>query len=196
MRAWRLRPASCDVLLFDVALRVVPIAAVALTGALLLACSSSATPSDNAQKTDTPAATSNASPSAVATGTVPDPCSLVTADQVRTITGEDPGTPSSTRSGTIFPTERTCSWDPVITFVGDAGDFQNFKATVEHDFGPVQPVQGVGLDAFWDPEGKAMVARGQRFFVAAELSGMGSTDSDATQMARCKQLLAIMLGNV
>jgi hypothetical protein len=112
------------------------------------------------------------------------------------MTGEDPGTPSSSRSGAIYATERTCSWNPVITFVGLASDFADLRDTIEHDFGPVQPVAGVGQDAFWDPEGKELVAEGEQFFVAAELSRSGSADSDDAQIAICKQILAAMLGNL
>jgi hypothetical protein len=61
----------------------------------------------------------------------------------------------------------------VIIFVGLATDFDDLRTTIVHDFGPVQPVQGVGQDAFWDPEGKLLAARGNKYFVAAELSGMG-----------------------
>jgi hypothetical protein len=84
----------------------------------------------------------------------------------------------------------------VIIFVGLATDFDDLRTTIVHDFGPVQPVQGVGQDAFWDPEGKLLAARGNKYFVAAELSGMGSTDSDAQQISRCKQLLTAMLAKI
>jgi hypothetical protein len=169
--------------------------AVALTAVTLAACSSSAKPGSPAPNTGPVTTSPGASTSGGVTSPVPDPCSLTSADQIRTITGEDPGTPSSSRSGAIFPTERTCSWDPVITFVGLATDFPDLKQSIEHDFGPVQSVPGVGQEAFWDAQGKVLAAHDARFLVIAELSGMGSTDSDAEQIARCKQILTTMLSN-
>ena len=174
-----------------------PCAAVAgaLIAVILTACSSSSKPASTGPTTSRAVTSSSSSTSASVASAVPDPCSLINANQIRTITAEDPGTPSSSRSGAIFSTERTCSWDPVITFVGKASDFQSLRQSVVHDFGPVQPVSGLGQEAFWDPQGKALAARGARFFVIAELSGLGSTDSDAKKIARCKQILTIMLGN-
>ena len=131
-----------------------------------------------------------------AAGDVPDPCTLLTPDQVRTFTGEDPGTPSSSRTGSIFATERTCSWDSVITFVGLASDYASLQQTITKDFGAVQPVQGVGQAAFWDPEGNSMAARNDRYFVMAELTGPGSSVDENKQMAECKQILAAMLAKL
>jgi hypothetical protein len=179
--------------------RLATFAALAGTATAATACSSSPG-SGNSKSPVTSAASipasTGASTPASAAGQVPDPCSLLTPQQVQTFTGEAPGTPSSSRSGAIFATERTCSWDPVITFVGLASDYADLQQTVTKDFGPVQNVQGVGQAAFWEPEGNSMAARNDKYFVIAELSGMGSTDSEAKQMARCKQILAAMLAKL
>jgi hypothetical protein len=117
-------------------------------------------------------------------GSAPDACSLVTAGQIAEITGLDPGAGAPSGGG-----ERTiCIYGSgLITAVEVAENYEASKAIIESER-EIEPVTGVGVEAFWDPAGQ-LVALGDEFFVGVTLSG-----DDA--QAQAAEIAAIMLGNL
>ncbi|MCX6431531.1 MAG: DUF3558 family protein [Actinobacteria bacterium] len=135
---------------------------LAAAGLILTGCGSSggstdaAAPSSAAAAPESPAASAAASesvPSASAaapTGEVPDPCALLTADEISAITGSDPGTP---KPNAVYPDIRKiCNFEGgLILAVEVAADYDGSVAMVKGDTNveDSEDVSGVGDKAFF-----------------------------------------------
>lgn len=132
---------------------------LAVAGLILTGCGSSggstdaAAPSSAAAAPTASAAPSESVPSASAaapTGEVPDPCALLTAEEISAITGSDPGTP---KPNAVYPDVRKiCKFDGgLILAVEVAEDYDGSVAMVKGDSNveDSEDVSGVGDKAFF-----------------------------------------------
>lgn len=98
-------------------------------------------------------------------GPAPDACSLIAPEEVEAITGTNPGVGSTSggedRSICIYPSG-------FITAVEIAANFEASRDLIEQQ-GPIESVDGVGADAFWDANGQ-LVALGEDFFVGVTMT--------------------------
>ncbi len=86
------------------------------------------------------------------------------------------------------------TFDTLVVFVDLGADYGAAKQASEQNSGkPTEPVDGLGEEAFWDPHGFLMAARGVDFFVTVVLVSRGD---QAKLIAQGKQILATMLGNL
>jgi hypothetical protein len=122
-----------------------------------------------------PAATDPATTAADAdasSGEVPDPCSLVSADQLAGVLGSPPGAGSMQ---TVSPDQRkVCMYDTGLILAVEVGE--NYEAVVElmRDVAAVQDVAGVGEAAAWQDVGGGIgqfVALGDEYYVGVTLAG-------------------------
>ena len=124
---------------------------------------------------------------APASGEAPDACAVISGEEIASITGADPGagTPGGGGARTV------CFYETgLITAVEVAGNYEASKAIIE-DMRPIEPVSGVGNEAFWDSASQ-LVALGEEFFVAVTFP----PGDEATLIDQGKQILTVMLGNV
>ena len=165
------------------ALRIPALAATALAASLALAgCSSSANPSNGSNPSDTAMA---APPAAGDTANLPDPCSLLTADQVSAAVG------ATVQPGTIDTKvsqdgQKACEWTPggdspypfvqvLITAFGDQLDSQ--RQSAQDAMGDVADVAIPGADgAYSFAAGSTIGMAIKGYFVQVAYNDAGVSD--------------------
>src|SRR6266511_2179383 len=98
--------------------------ALAISLLLLVGCDGGGSGSVAAPTVQVPPSATGQPPAAsanggTATGAVPDACTLVTSEQIRAATGDDPGELTSSQVGA--GTSRACTFDTLVVFVRHAG---------------------------------------------------------------------------
>lgn len=103
-----------------------------------------------AESATAPSATAPSASAAAPAGEVPDPCTLLTTDQISAITGSDPGAPTP---NAVYPDVRKiCKFDGgLILAVEIADDYDGSVAMVKGDTNveDSEDVAGVGDTAFF-----------------------------------------------
>lgn len=120
-------------------------------------------------------------------GEAPDACALISSEQIAGIIGSDPGAGTSAGGGP----RAVCFYETgLITSVETADNYEATKATIE-GMRSIEPVSGVGTEAFWDGAGQ-LIALGDGFFVAVTFTA----GDEATLIEQGKRILATMLANL
>jgi hypothetical protein len=112
------------------------------------------------------------------TGPVPDACSLIAPEEIEAITGTNPGTGSTSGSEERSICIYQNGW---ITAVEWAANYEASKAIIEAE-SEIEPVSGVGVEAFWDPAGQ-LVALGERSFVGVTIGTGRKAREQAARIA-------------
>jgi hypothetical protein len=149
----------------------------------------------DASKSSTPAIPAddrgNASGGEVASGEVPDPCSLFSGAELTLLLGSDPG--AGEVSGPVPDERKICRFDSGLILAVEIDD--NWDATVastKENLGDdaVVPVPGVALDAYWQPMGSQFVARGDSYLVGVTLGSGSQETGEAVAEAMLVKLAA------
>ncbi|GAA4802062.1 DUF3558 family protein [Nocardioides caeni] len=93
------------------------------------------------------------------TGEIPDPCTLLAANELASLSGSDPGAGSLQA---VDPSQRkVCTFaSGLILAVEVAGNWEATLDGIRDHFGEdaLEPVPGVGEEAYWQPSGSQFVA--------------------------------------
>lgn len=103
---------------------------------------------------------------AAPTGEVPNPCTLLDNEQLTDLLGADPG--EGTVAGPAPDQRKICTFSTgVILAVEIAADWDETLVQLEKHAGKdaLVPAAGVGTQAFWQEEGRQLVALGEHYFV-------------------------------
>lgn len=166
------------------------LASLALATLSLAGCGGS--DDDPSATSGTPPETGLGSPTAASkeaapTGEVPNPCTLLDTEQLTDLLGADPG--EGTVAGPVPDQRKICTFaSGVILAVEVAADWDQTLVQLEKNAGKdaLVPADGVGEEAYWQEQGRQLIARGEHYFV-----GVTGADQAAGQAVAEGMLAAL-----